>query len=70
MSENQRGLNQRYEEKMVRQNPFGDTVERNSMNVVNPKRAELDFTARSQKTERGGHGNNPTERRSMCHENV
>ena len=55
---------------MVRQNSFGDTAERSSMNVVSPKPAELDSTARSQKTGRGGHGNSPTERRSMFHENV
>ena len=66
----QRGLDQRYDEEMGRQNPFGDAAERSSMRGVSPRPAELDSTVNSQKDGVGGHGDSPTERRSMFHENM
>lgn len=65
-----RGLDQRYDEEMSRQNPFGDTAERSSMRGVSPRPAELGSTAQVQKHGAGGHSDSPTERRSMFHENV
>ena len=66
----QRGLDQRYDEEMGRQNPFGDAAERSSMRGVSPRPAELDSIVHSQKNGASGHGDSPTERRSMFHENV
>jgi len=66
----QKGLDQRYDEEMSRQNPFGDAAERSSMRGVSPRPADLRSTTRSHKDTVGGHGDSPTERRSMFHENV
>ena len=66
----QRGLDQRYDEEMGKQNPFGDAAEQSSMRGVSPRPAELDASTQSHKGGIAGHGDSPTERRSMFHENV
>lgn len=66
----QRGLDQRYDEEMGKQNPFGEGAERSSLRGVSSRPAELDAQGHSQKDGAGGHGDSPTERRSMFHENV
>ncbi len=66
----QKGLDQRYDEEMSRQNPFGDAAERSSMRGVSPRPADLRSVTRSQKDAVAAHGDSPTERRSMFHENV
>ena len=66
----QRGLDQRYDEEMARQNPFGDAAERSTMRGVSPRPAELHLVGHSQKDGASSHGDNPAERRSMFRENV
>ena len=63
----QRGLDQRYDEGMARQNPFDDAAERST---VSSKPAELDSFEHSQKDEASGRGGSPAGRRSMFRENV
>ncbi|MCJ1263023.1 hypothetical protein MMC22_002893 [Lobaria immixta] len=62
----QTGLDERYDEEMGRQNPFGDEAERSSLRGISPRPAENE--------ERGhkktGGGDSPSERRSMFRENM
>lgn len=62
----QKGLDERYDEEMGKQNPFGDAAERSSLRGVSPRPAEPE--------ERGhknpGSGDSPSERRSMFRENM
>lgn len=62
----QRGLDERYDEEMGRQNPFGDEAERSSLRGVSPRPAE-DEERGHKKT---GSGDSPSERRSMFRENM
>ena len=66
----QKGLDQRYDEEMGKQNPFGDTAERSSMRGVSPRPAEAEASKQPRKDGVAGHGDSPTERRSMFHENM
>ena len=74
----QKGLDQRYDEEMGRQvkqaqNPFGDGAERSELRGVSPRPAELDGGSHLGGKEGGGgggHGDSPTERRSMFRENM
>ncbi|KAI4182550.1 MAG: hypothetical protein L6R41_005915 [Letrouitia leprolyta] len=67
----QKGLDQRYDEAIGggRENPFGDQAERSGLRGVSPRPAD---GGRGQKQQGGGsvHGDSPTERRSMFHENM
>ena len=63
----QRVLDQRYDEEIGRQNPFGDQAERSDLRGVSPRPAE--------ERKGGNHmtvssGDSPTERRSMFRENM
>ena len=66
----QRGLDQRYDEEMARQNPFGDAAERSTMRGISPRPAELDSVENSQKDGASGRGDSLAERRSMFRENM
>ncbi|MCJ1370375.1 hypothetical protein MMC20_001588 [Loxospora ochrophaea] len=69
----QRGLDQRYDEETGRNDPFGDGAERSDLRGVSPRPMELD-AAHKGHTQKGSggslHGDSPTERRSMFHENM
>lgn len=62
----QKGLDERYDEEMGKQNPFGDEAERSSLRGVSPRPAGNE--------ERGhkktGSGDSPSERRSIFRENM
>ena len=69
----QRGLDQRYDEEMGRENPFGDAAERSNMRAISPRPAALDVDGQGQGQKgSGGIGldDSPTERKSMFRENV
>ena len=68
-----RGLDQRYDEEMGRDDPFSDTAERSNMRAVSPRPTELDVSSKGQGQKgSGGAGadDSPTERKSMFRENV
>lgn len=62
----QKGLDERYDEEMGRENPFGDEAERSSLRGVSPRPA--DNEGRGHK--KTGSGDSPSERRSIFRENV
>ncbi|KAG7002020.1 hypothetical protein G7Y79_00029g063160 [Physcia stellaris] len=71
----QKGLDERYDQEMGRQvkqaqNPFGDQAERSELRGVSPRSVELDGTSHVGGKGGGGHGDSPTERRSMFRENM
>ncbi|MCJ1483539.1 hypothetical protein MMC06_003707 [Schaereria dolodes] len=69
----QRGLDQRYDEAMGRDDPFGDGAERSDLRGVSPRPAESEGGGKSHTT-KGSKGNgqddSPTERKSMFHEDM
>ena len=70
----QRGLDQRYDEEMGRDNPFGDAAERSNLRGVSPRPVDTSVNGqRHGKKDSGGGGpldDSPTSRKSMFHENV
>ena len=66
----QRGLDQRYDEEMGRDNPFGDAAERSNLRGLSPR--PVDTSGKHGKKDRGGASldDSPTSRKSMFHENV
>ena len=68
----QGGLDHRYDEQMRRDDPFGDGAERSELRGVSPRPVgeEDEGKKHAQKDSLGGHGDSPTERRSMFHENM
>ncbi|MCJ1288230.1 hypothetical protein MMC26_007585 [Xylographa opegraphella] len=66
----QRGLDQRYDEAMGRDDPFGDGAERSNLRAVSPIPAELDGGKGHAKKGSGGQDESPTERKSMFREQM
>ena len=66
----QEGLDERYDEEMGHENPFGDGAERSELRGVSPRPHEESKGHASQGNGRGSHDDSPTERRSMFRENV
>ena len=66
----QKGLDERYDEEMGHEDPFGDGAERSELRGVSPRPHE-EGKGHAAKVDAGGsHDDSPTERRSMFHENV
>lgn len=68
-----RGLDERYDEEMGRDNPFGDAAERSQMRGISPRPVEMEGGGKGHAQKgSGGSGldDSPTERKSMFHENV
>ena len=71
----QKGLDERYDEEMGHEDPFGDEAERSELKVPGT-RAHVDGKGHAPQGNGGsgggggGHDDSPTERRSMFHENV
>ena len=68
----QRGLDQRYDEVMGNNDPFGDGAERSDLRGVSPRPSELDSSKGHGKKGSKGSGldDSPTERKSMFHEDM
>ena len=67
----QKGLDERYDEEMGHEDPFGDEAERSELRGVSPRPHEEKGKGHATQGGGGGsHDNSPTERRSMFHENV
>lgn len=66
----QKGLDERYDEEMAHEDPFGDEAERSEMRGVSPRPHEEDHGHAKQGNGGAGHDGSPTERRSMFRENV
>ena len=64
----QRGLDQRYDEEMGRENPFDDRAEVHDLRGVSPRPVEMEGSSRGHGG--GAHDDSPTSRKSMFHENV
>lgn len=62
----QEGLDQRYNEEMGRENPFGDQAERSDLRGASPRPKDSEGRGHAKKES----GDSPTERRSMFHENM
>lgn len=65
-----KGLDERYDEEMGHDDPFGDEAERSELRGVSPRPHEEGKGHATQTSGGGSHENSPTERRSMFHENV
>jgi len=68
----QRGLDERYDEEMGRDNPFGDGAERSSLRGISPRPVESSGDVRGH-TKKGSGGtleDSPTERKSMFREQM
>lgn len=67
----QKGLDERYDEEMGGDDPFGDEAERSELRGVSPRpHQEGANKGHAQKGSEGVPDDSPTERRSMFHENV
>ena len=66
----QKGLDERYDEEMGHEDPFGDEAERSELRGVSPRPHEEGKGHVNQVSGGGPHDDSPTERRSMFHENV
>ena len=68
----QRGLDQRYDEEMGRDNPFGDAAEPSSLRAVSPRPSETQGISRghTKKGSGGSQEDSPTERKSMFREQM
>ena len=66
----QKGLDERYDEEMGHEDPFGDEAERSELRGVSSRPAEEGKGHGKQGSGGDRHDNSPTERRSMFHENV
>ena len=70
----QKGLDERYDEEMGHEDPFGDEAERSELRGPASTRAHEDNKGHATQGNGGGgggtHDDSPTERRSMFHENV
>ncbi|MCJ1410031.1 hypothetical protein MMC19_004116 [Ptychographa xylographoides] len=68
---NQQGLDQRYNEAMGHDDPFGDGAERSNLRAVSPRPAESDAKGHSKKASGGTtQDESPTERKSMFREQM
>ena len=68
----QKGLDERYDQAMGKDDPFGDEAERSELRGVSPRSQEegKDKGHAKQGSLGAPHDDSPTERRSMFHENV
>ena len=66
----QKGLDERYDEEMGHEDPFGDEAERSELRGVSPRPHEEGKGHAKQGSGGGPQDDSPTERRSMFHENV
>ncbi|CAD6567003.1 MAG: hypothetical protein ASARMPREDX12_009212 [Alectoria sarmentosa] len=66
----QKGLDERYDEEMGQEDPFGDEAERSELRGVSPRPHEDGKSHAKQGSGGGPQDDSPTERRSMFHENV
>ncbi|KAM0806017.1 hypothetical protein BDR22DRAFT_816881 [Usnea florida] len=66
----QKGLDERYDEEMGHEDPFGDEAERSELRGISPRPQEEDHGHANQGNGGTVQDDSPTERRSMFHENV
>ena len=68
-SERQKALNERYDEEMERENPFGDQAERSDLRGPSSERIKGEESAEKGQSQKASR-DSPTERKSMFRENV